>query len=303
MARLEKLARTSAPFGHLMIEMPFRCGEIPRDRVPAGIGCRYPANGSMGDAAFLAIENSRLMGIRVQPSRVRVGHFTRLTPEICEFASIANELGKALVSLRIPIPVPVPSPWIPTDWLPIWPAISSTHRSCSFIDCIHWLAWSGECPGLKTERQTWSNGVLLPYDRASLERMRSDPSLEVLGVSLDDIEELMDHYYSELTDVVGASVATFEWLMRHVPEASLAAPADLQNVNDRGFQCSKAELLRALGKDETTTKFLDQLKAAGRLVMEDAETPVGHARYLVRFTEPEEHANVIDAIKRNRTPR
>lgn len=69
------------------------------------------------------------------------------------------------------------------------------------------------------------------------------------------------------------------------------------------FQCSKAELLRALGKDETNTKYLGQLTDAERLVLKDAEKPVGHARYVVRFTDPEEHTRVIDAIMRNRTVR
>jgi hypothetical protein len=75
--------------------------------------------------------------------------------------------------------------------------------------------------------------------------------------------------------------------------ASKAASTD-------GFQCSKAELLRAFNKDETSTKYLDQLVEAGRLVLKSAERPIGYARYLARFTDPDEHSRVVKEIEANR---
>jgi hypothetical protein len=92
---------------------------------------------------------------------------------------------------------------------------------------------------------------------------------------------------------------------RHDPQsrpeaAQLSSPRTEALPGADGFPCSKAELLRALGKDESHTKYLGQLIEAGKLVMENALQPVGFARYLARFRDQEEQARVIDAIMRGR---
>ena len=116
-------------------------------------------------------------------------------------------------------------------------------------------------------------------NRELAERLR--PRFEAIAdqIPRDDIESLG----MRQADAISAAVAGTE-----VPAAS-------------GFACSKTELLLALGKDKTNTKYLRQLVDAERLVMKGADKPIGHARYVVRFTDPEEHARVIDAIKRNHT--
>jgi hypothetical protein len=76
------------------------------------------------------------------------------------------------------------------------------------------------------------------------------------------------------------------------PPASATTPAP--------FPCSKAELLRALGKDRTHTKYLDQLIESGGLKLTAAPLPVGTARYLARFADSVEHDRVIGGIKAER---
>jgi hypothetical protein len=66
------------------------------------------------------------------------------------------------------------------------------------------------------------------------------------------------------------------------------------------FQCSKAELLRALGKSASYTSYLDALVNAGKLKLDSAKEPVGYSRYLATFTEPAEHARVRAHIEQER---
>jgi hypothetical protein len=77
------------------------------------------------------------------------------------------------------------------------------------------------------------------------------------------------------------------------PIASQAVP---------GFACSKAELLRALGKDRSNKTYLEQLSRGGMLELTTAANSVGYARYLARFTDPLEHARVVAAIEKDRKP-
>ena len=67
-----------------------------------------------------------------------------------------------------------------------------------------------------------------------------------------------------------------------------------------GFQCSKAELLRALGKDATHLKYLDRLVQAGQLCLKDAESPIGHLRYIATFSDSARHEAIVKAITEER---
>lgn len=83
------------------------------------------------------------------------------------------------------------------------------------------------------------------------------------------------------------------------PEAPRVDPQPAPAV----FLCSKAELLRALDKDKSNMDYLNMLTQAGRLVLSDAENPVGHHRYAARFTDPGEHAKIVGIIGRSRERR
>ena len=66
------------------------------------------------------------------------------------------------------------------------------------------------------------------------------------------------------------------------------------------FECTKTELLEALGKHRSSTHYLDQLINAKRLELTKVEDPVGDRGYLARFADPEEHARVVAAIEKER---
>ena len=67
-------------------------------------------------------------------------------------------------------------------------------------------------------------------------------------------------------------------------------------ATSKGFPCSKAELLRALGKHETHLNYLSQLVEAGNLLLAKAEKPIGHSRYFASFSDSNEHAKIFKAI-------
>ena len=76
---------------------------------------------------------------------------------------------------------------------------------------------------------------------------------------------------------------------------------DPSNVGAAGFPCSKAELLRAQTKHASHTSYLDQQVQAGMLKLEKADKPVGHHRYIARFTDPKKHAEILEIIQQERT--
>jgi hypothetical protein len=76
------------------------------------------------------------------------------------------------------------------------------------------------------------------------------------------------------------------------PAASTERPA--------AFACSKAELLRALGKGSKSTRHLDDLVKAEKLELKLAKRPVGHHRYEANFTDSREHAEVEASIRKDR---
>jgi hypothetical protein len=87
---------------------------------------------------------------------------------------------------------------------------------------------------------------------------------------------------------------------RPMPDPTLSAQRADSLPDAEPFLCSKSELLRALGKDETTTAFLDSLVSAGKLRLEPATRRVGHWRYNAVFTDRDEHRRVRDLIERER---
>jgi hypothetical protein len=123
---------------------------------------------------------------------------------------------------------------------------------------------------------------------------------------LDEVDEKLSEAIGLLESAI-SDLASDDDLVRRLdalsplpaerPTEELPAPQD-------GFPCSKAELLRAFGKDETHTKYLDRLVEAGRLVLNPAPKPyVGTARYLVWFRDANEHRKIVESIDKNRRPR
>jgi hypothetical protein len=79
-----------------------------------------------------------------------------------------------------------------------------------------------------------------------------------------------------------------------------ARPAAREKKVSEPFICSKSELLRALDKDETNTKYLDRIDELGELEMEPLGRRVGRWSIRARFTDPDQNDEVRRLIRKER---
>jgi hypothetical protein len=147
---------------------------------------------------------------------------------------------------------------------------------------------------------------LMPRFKQIVALLEQSPILRRLGQGRDELSPSNDpsperiRYLLGLTELGRKSLGLWDG-----PEATVA-PSAGEAMTPGGpeyFACSKSELLRALNKDETHTKFLEQLIQAGKLELTQAEKPIGNRRYLARFSDPSEHAKVFASIEEERKRR
>lgn len=215
--RFKDYAITGMAFDHQLIEMPVESGH-PKPQ--PGPGFDVVGSSTVGSLTFVWPDGS-LRTEWLEPRRIWRGYYSA-DGSCTRFESLADKAGRALIEsqTRIPVPSPYREKAAVTSPAPeaILPLMSEqTHGTLRWLCCLHWLAWSGQCPMLKAEQWTWNGRALFPYNQAQRMAMRgqqlddADVPESLLGTIPED--EHPSYRLSVLRDVPAASIAAIEWVV------------------------------------------------------------------------------------------
>jgi hypothetical protein len=282
LGRLEELAKGSDPFGHLLVERPGF-----RDAVPQALCLKYglgaiPQNHHI--VRFTAVEGADLVVIEGQPRRYWDGSYSRPPSEVTPFRVIARELGRLIVRLHIGFPVPQDVAAELTTGRPgvgplVWPYAPDGDDAGRWLVGLHWLGWSGQCPGLYAERRTWYGNLVVPFSPEGLDRLRA--TLAARGVRPDDIDAARGRSFSEVGDVIAASAVALRWLL----DRATARPEGRDQGSESAGQkrwITATEAIAQAGRLGHKVTHSDLTKAWQAGAIESRQAPKGEAKAKAR---------------------
>jgi hypothetical protein len=152
-------------------------------------------------------------------------------------------------------------------------------------------------------------GVAINWARYVLEDIM-EGVFEATGGETISVEEILlsvvkDDATPERLQALGlalklASVAPGKPFLAEEFARFLARRGKTHEVAPRWIKCSRAELLRALGKDKSHSKYINSLVDSKTMQLRVLEKPIGHSSVEVRFKDRNEHVSVWERIQAHR---